>query len=108
MDSAVVSSCVLVDSSGNNVCWAVFALAFPPPFNNSSVVTMCFEVGCLQVQCKEGMCKEFEPDRFSPSDVSAVCFPSGKKMPCSPLVPDGDSNADARASIRVCLSVNEF
>ena len=44
VDKAAANDCELVDSAENNVGWSVLTVPFPPAFNDSPIVSICFEV----------------------------------------------------------------
>jgi hypothetical protein len=66
----------LVDSPEDNVGWLVPASAFPPPLDDTPVVSINLEVAARRMGCKEGVNEELEPDCFCPPDVSAISLPT--------------------------------
>jgi hypothetical protein len=89
-----VSICDVVDASENFVCFPISASTFPPPFNNSPVVTEDPEVLAWLTCCAESLGKKLEANGFSPSDIPAIRLPTWEEAPSSPFVTN--NNADAK------------
>lgn len=97
-----------MDSAEDGVCLLVFASAFPPAFDDTSIVTIELEVVSRGSCRKDGLDQKLESNSFRPSDVTPIRFPPWDKPPRSPPATDRDSNAAARAGIQVGFDVDEL
>ena len=91
---ALVSICEVVDAPEDLVGLPVSTSSFPPPLNDSFVVSEDPEDLAWLACCAERASKKFEANGLSPSDIPAVCLPTWDEAPSSPLV--ADNNADAK------------
>jgi hypothetical protein len=53
----------------------VFALAFPPAFNDTSIVAIELEVVSRGSCCKDGLDQKLKSNSFHPSNVMPIRFP---------------------------------
>lgn len=89
------------------VGWSVAAAAFPPSFNDTSVVSIESVMASWESLVGNGSCQEIESHSFCPSDVSAGSWgvPPWYQSPCSPSISDDNANSHFRACVRVGLGV---
>lgn len=98
-----------VNAFENGIDGLVPVAADPPAFDDAGVIAMYDDVAAIGEEARDGCNKEFESDGFSPRDVtlSVPHLPAWEESPSSPAVADDDANADARASIRERVKVEE-
>ena len=110
VESAGYVSCVedkltclfeLMNSSKHFVSGFVAATSFPPPLNDTSVVSKDFDVVLMWLAYKAAKRygEELEADCFGPANVAAFCFPTGEEAPSSPFVANDDANAHTGAGV---------
>ena len=86
--------CDVMDVPEYFVGFPISAPAFPPSFNDSTVVPKDPEVLAWLAGYAQSASKKLEANGFSPSDISTVCLPSWDETPGSPFV--ANNNADAK------------
>ena len=84
-----------MDTSEDFVGLPVSASPFPPPFDNSAVVTEEVEELAGLAGCAESVSEKLEANCFCPSDISTVCFPAWDETPGTPLATDNNANTNA-------------
>ena len=84
-----------MDTSEDFVGLPVSASPFPPPFDNSTIVTEDAEELAGLAGCAESASEKFEANCFCPSDIPSICLPAWGETPGTPLATD--NNADAKA-----------
>ena len=75
---------------------SVVAPSIPPTFNDSPVIPIYDEVSLPLLIIGKIPDQAFKTDGFCPANVSLPiqCLPSWDKMPGSPLITNGDHNAE--------------
>lgn len=96
-----------MDAPENEINLSISTSASPPPLNDSDVVTVDFDMCSCGGNPHEVLDQKLETDCFRPSDVSSVSLPSRDKPPCTPVLSNRDSDAEARAGVRVCVEVDD-
>lgn len=81
------------------ICGSVPAPAFPPAFDDASVVSKDFDVRASGRGRDKREDEKPETNCFSPTNVSAVLFPPWQESPGPPPASDCDPNTNFRASI---------
>ena len=90
-----------MDSPENSIGGFVFTSEIPPAFDHSFVVAVDFKMSASMTKPGDRSDEKLEADSFSPANVPLTVerVPSWDETPCSPSIPDGDGNADARTCI---------
>ena len=97
-----------MESVEDCVCLLVFVLAFPLAFNDTSIVAIELEVVSRGSCCKGSLDQKLKSNSFCPSNVTPIRFPPWDELPYSPPVTNHNSNATARAGVRVGFNVDEL
>ena len=98
----------LVNPLESEICGPVSAMALPPSFNNTPVVSICLKNSGFGALSDDKAFKELETNGLSPTNISAVCLPPRNEAPCLPSAFNDDANPGGQACIQEGSKVEYF
>ena len=82
-----------MDTPEDLIGFPISTSPFPPPFDDSLVISEDSEVLAWLAGCAESASKKLEANGFSPSDIPAIRLPAWDETPRSPPVANDDADA---------------
>jgi hypothetical protein len=84
----------LVNEFEDLIHLSVSAPPFPPPFDDSLVISENAEVSPLRACISDTECHKEKANYFCPANIPSLCLPAWNEPPCSPLLSKHDPNAN--------------